>query len=233
MSRNKIKLILPVIVILIGALGAVGMIAARPDVETRAAEVRAPLIRVITAQVSDLQFRVSAQGSVTPRTESSVVPEVSGRVEWVSPALAPGGFFEKGDALLRIERRDGEITLRQARAARARASSEVRLAHANLRRSRDLAGRGVVSSAELDRVQNSASVAEAALLEADARLERATSDLERTEIRAPFAGRVREKMVDVGQFVKQGQREEMVDQGATIQFDQGFGAAHSRRCSGS
>ncbi len=204
MSRNKIKLILPVIVILIGALGAVGMIAARPDVETRAAEVRAPLIRVITAQVSDLQFRVSAQGSVTPRTESSVVPEVSGRVEWVSPALAPGGFFEKGDALLRIERRDGEITLRQARAARARASSEVRLAHANLRRSRDLAGRGVVSSAELDRVQNSASVAEAALLEADARLERATSDLERTEIRAPFAGRVREKMVDVGQFVNRG-----------------------------
>lgn len=204
MNRNKVKLILPIVVILLGVLGAVGMIAARPDVETRAAEVRAPLIRVVTAQASDLQFRVSAQGSVTPRTESSVVPEVSGRVEWVSPALAPGGFFENGDTLLRIERRDGEIALRQAQAAVARARSEVRLARANLSRSRDLAKRGVVSSAEFDRAQNSASVAEASLMETEARLERAKSDLERTEIHAPFAGRVREKMVDVGQFVTRG-----------------------------
>ncbi len=201
---NRAKIILPIIVIALGVLGAVGMIAARPKVETRAPEVQPPLIRVTTATATDLQFRVAAQGSVAPRTESNVVPEVSGRVEWVSPSLAPGGFFEAGDPLLRIERRDAQVALRQARASKARATSEVKLAHANLTRSRDLATQGVVSSAELDLAQNNASVAEAMLMEAEAQIERATTDLDRTEIRAPYVGRVREKMVDVGQFVTRG-----------------------------
>ncbi len=201
---KRMKVILPIVVIGIGILGAVGMYAARPVVETRPPEVHAPLIRVVEAETRDLQFRVSAQGSVAPRTQSSVVPEVSGRVEWVSPNLAPGGFFEKGEALLRIERQDAEVALRQAEAAEARARSEVRLARANLQRSKDLAGQGVVSSAELDQALNAASVADAALMQAEAQLERARTDLERTEIHAPFAGRVRDKQVDVGQFVTRG-----------------------------
>jgi RND family efflux transporter MFP subunit len=49
-------------------------------------------------------------------------------------------------------------------------------------------------------------VAEAALREARTALERAQMDLERTEIRAPFLGRVREEQVDVGQFVNRGAR---------------------------
>lgn len=202
MSRKKI--LLPIFVIGLGIVGLVGMIAARPKVETRAPEVEPPLIRVVTAAVEDVQLRVTAQGSVEPRTESSLVPEVSGRVEWVSTSLAPGGFFEEGDVLLRIERRDAEVALRQAEAARARAASEVQLARANLKRSLDLSTRGVVSSAELDAAKNNASVGEAMLLEAEAQLERARADIERTEIVAPFAGRVRDKQVDVGQFINRG-----------------------------
>ncbi len=204
-NRSKTaKVVLPVVVIVLGILGLVGMMVARPKVETRAPEVHPPLIRVMTAEIQDLQLHVSAQGSVAPRRESSLVPEVSGRVEWVSPALAPGGFFEEGTVLLRIERRDAEVALRQARASMARAQSEVRLARANLKRSFDLSEQGVVSSAEFDSAQNSAGVAEAMLMEADAHLERASTDLERTEIVAPFVGRVRQKMIDVGQFVNRG-----------------------------
>jgi RND family efflux transporter MFP subunit len=47
-------------------------------------------------------------------------------------------------------------------------------------------------------------VAEAQVREARAVLQRAERDLERTELRAPFQGRVREKSVDVGQFVNRG-----------------------------
>ncbi len=205
MSEKKTtKVILPLIVIALGVLGLVGMIAARPKVETKAPEVQPPLIRVTKAQTQDLQLRVSAQGSVAPRTESSLVPEVSGRLEWVSPSLAPGGFFEEGAVLLRIERRDAEVALRQARAARARAQSEVRLAQANLKRSLDLSKQGVVSSAELDNAKNNAQRRRG---DADGsrRADRTRhTDLERTEIIAPFAGRVRDKTVDVGQFVNRG-----------------------------
>jgi len=202
MMRSKV--VLPFVVIALGVLGLVGMIAARPKVETKPPESLAPLIRVVAVETRDLVLSVTAQGSVAPRTETSLVPEVSGRVEWVNPALAPGGFFAQGDVLLRIERRDAEVVLRQAEAAVARAASEVKLARANLKRSRDLSGRGVVSAAELDTSTNNAGVAEAMLLEAQAQLERARTDLERTEIVAPFPGRVRDKMVDVGQFVTRG-----------------------------
>lgn len=201
---KRAKVLLPILVIALGVLGLVGMIAARPKVETKQAESLPPLIRVVAAEVRDMQWRVQAQGSVAPRTESSIVPEVSGRVEWISPSLAPGGFFEEGAVLLRIERRDAELALRQAEAARARATSEANLARANLKRSEELSGQGVVSSAELDSARNNAGVAGAALMEAEAQIERARTDLQRTELVAPFAGRVRDKVVDIGQFVTRG-----------------------------
>lgn len=201
---NKKNVLIPLLVVAVGVIGAVGMIAARPKVETRPPEVQPPLVRVATAQKQDIQFHVHAQGSVEPRTESSLVPEVSGRVEWVSPSLAPGGFFEAGDPLLRIDRSDYNVALRAAEAAATRARSEAQFAEANLSRSRDLAKRGVVSTAELDNAENAARVAAAALLEATIAVERARLDLGRTEIVAPFAGRVRDKQVDVGQFVNRG-----------------------------
>lgn len=201
---KRAKVLLPILVIALGVLGLVGMIAARPKVETKPAESQPPLIRAVAAEVRDLQWRVTAQGTVAPRTESIIVAEVSGRVEWISPSLAPGGFFTADSVLLRIEKRDAEVALKQAEAARARALSEVNLARTNLKRSEDLSQQGVVSSAELDAARNNAGVAEAILLEAEAQLERARTDLTRTEILAPFDGRVRDKMVDVGQFVNRG-----------------------------
>jgi len=201
---TKKHVLIPLLVVALGVIGAVGMIAARPKVETRPPEVQPPLVRVAAAATQSIQFRVHAQGSVEPRTESSVVPEVSGRVEWVSPSLAPGGFFEAGDPLLRIDRSDYSVALRAAEAAAARARSEAQLSAANLARSRDLAKQGVMSTAELDNAENAARVAAAALLEATIAVERARLDLGRTEIVAPFAGRVRDKQVDVGQFVSRG-----------------------------
>ncbi|MHC5005022.1 MAG: efflux RND transporter periplasmic adaptor subunit, partial [Planctomycetota bacterium] len=71
-------------------------------------------------------------------------------------------------------------------------------------RRRNLAERGVASPAALDDAENSTRVAEANQLEALASLTQARNDLERTEIGAPFAGRVRAVHAGVGQFVNRG-----------------------------
>lgn len=203
---TKKQILFSVLALAVGIVGAVGMIAARPQVATQRPEAELPLVRVVPAQVEDVRLTVHTQGTVTPRTESDLVPEVSGRVVWISPSLVAGGFFDEGEVLLKIDSRDYDMALRSADAAVARHASELQLAIANRKRSRELAEREIVSAATLDEAENAARVAEAALHEARMALEKAQMDLERAEVKAPFLGRVREKQVDVGQFVNRGTR---------------------------
>lgn len=202
--KSRMKIILPALVIVLGVLGAVGMILARPEVSTSPPEAQPPLIRVFNARAEDIVLRVRTQGTVEPRTESSLIPEVSGRVVWASPALAAGGFFEADEPLLRVERRDYEVAVERHRAALAQRESEARLAEANLSRARSLSDSGVTSKAELDQAENASRVTAAGIREARAALQQAETDLGRTELRAPFAGRVRQEQVDLGQFIVRG-----------------------------
>jgi RND family efflux transporter MFP subunit len=181
---------------------ALRLLASKPP--EREQPDRAPLVRVEQVMPQEFQFEVRAHGSVSPRSESDLVPQVSGDVVWVSRSLAAGGFFEKGDPLLRIDRADYEVELEAARATVARAASEHQRAKTELERQRQLADRSVASQARIDDAENTFRVTEAQLREARARRSRAARDLERTEIRAPYEGRVRSEKVDVGQFVQRG-----------------------------
>ncbi len=163
-----------------------------------------PLVRVLTIHPETLRMHVVAHGSVAPRTESDLVAEVRGRILTVAPALVAGGFFEAGDELLRLDDREHEIAVRRARAQVKLRESEARLAAADATRRRQLADRGAASAAELEQYESRELVALALLDESRAALQQADLDLERTIVRAPFAGRVRERPVDVGQFVNPG-----------------------------
>ncbi len=164
----------------------------------------APLVRVIIAKPTPHQFFVKAFGSVSPRTESDLIPQVTGEVLWISPSLAAGGFFESGAILARVDAADYRVDRETARAIVARAESEFGRAAKERDRQRRLKDRSVASESRIDDAENGFRVAEASLREARARLERATRDLARTEIKAPYRGRVRSKQVDVGQFVTRG-----------------------------
>jgi RND family efflux transporter MFP subunit len=139
-----------------------------------------------------------------PRTESDLIPQVSGEVIWVSPRLVSGGFFEEDDPLLRIDPSDHRVELEAARAVVARTKSEFARAETEIERQRSLAVQGVASQARIDDAENAFQVAEAELREQTAKLARAERDLDRAEIRAPYQGRVRSERVDVGQFVSRG-----------------------------
>jgi len=148
---------------------------------------------------------VVSQGTVSPHTESDLIPEVSGPVVWTSPSLVSGGYFKKGDALVRIDRADYEAAVSRSRAQLARAEGEYEHAQRTLARQQDLAKRSVASDAELNDAERVARVAQAGLDEARVALDQAERDLERTEIRAPYTGRIRSEQVDVGQFLSRGQ----------------------------
>jgi RND family efflux transporter MFP subunit len=198
------RVLVPLGLIAAGVLGMVLMLATPPRLETHEHQPPPPLVRTLEVLPRSLDLAVRTHGNVEPRSESDLVPEVSGPVVWVSPALATGGFFEAGDALLRIDPADSRLAVERAGAALARAESQRALAAKELERLRGLASRNVASAAQLDDAANADRVAEAALREARAALESARRDLARTEIRAPYTGRVRSESVDVGQFVSRG-----------------------------
>lgn len=197
---------LPLFVLLGGLGAAVLLIITGPKVQPRESASVKPLVRAVTVAPALHQFSVQTHGSVTPRTESELVPEVGGRVIAMSSALVSGGFFDKGDVLLEIDRLDYEVALEQAHAGVARALSELNNAQKTGVRQKDLVSRGAVSDAEVDDSTNQVRVAQARLREAKAQLSRARRDLERTRIVAPYDGRVRSERVDIGQFVRRGDR---------------------------
>jgi RND family efflux transporter MFP subunit len=202
---HKVKRYLFPIAIIAGGFGLAGvLLATGPTLASKPAEILAPLVRVNTITLQQVQLGTDTHGSVSPRTESEVVPEVAGRVIHVNPNFVSGGFFKVGDELLRIDPLDSEVALEQARANLARAESDLANASKDASRQDDLIERKLVSAAAQDNAGNRLRIADASLRQARAQLSRAERDLSRTRIIAPFDGRVRSERVDIGQFVSRG-----------------------------
>ncbi|NNL65700.1 MAG: hypothetical protein HKP30_05615, partial [Myxococcales bacterium] len=161
--KNRARILVPIVILAVGVLAIRGLQQMQPEIEARPPEAVAPLVRVVVAQPSDVTVHVRTQGTVVPRTESDLVPQVAGEVVWTSPKLVSGGFFEKGDPLVRIDAGDYQIERRTAQAAVARTESEFRRATTELERQRRLMDRGVAAQARIDDAENAFAVAEAAL----------------------------------------------------------------------
>jgi RND family efflux transporter MFP subunit len=205
MKNNKLKVLLPIVVLVCGLLGTFLMVQARPDVKKVDREILPPLVRVETAKSEDLRLDVSSQGSVLPRTETNLVSELAARIVEVSPDFADGGFFAAGEILVRLDARDFELALARANAqveqAKVRLAREQAEAEVARKEWREV-GAGEAGPLVLREPQ--IAEAHAALSAAEAELAKAELDLDRTRIRAPFAGRIRSKEADLGQFVNRG-----------------------------
>ncbi len=205
-ESRTLKIVFPMGLVSLAALLAAGMVALKPDVETRVAAPKPPLVRVAEVTLADVPLTVRSQGTVRPRTESQLVPEVSGRVIHVSPSFAEGAFFEKGQVLFKVDPHDSRQAVVRARGEVARTKLQLAWEEAEAEAAReewsDL-GRGEAATA-LTLREPQLEAARAAVASAEANLTTAERNLERTEVRAPYSGRVRRKSVDVGQFVTMG-----------------------------
>lgn len=205
LMQNKLKILLPLLVLAAGIAVAAAIVKTRPEVERQEDAVPPPLVRAITVAVEDVSLDVRSHGTVEPLTESTLVAQVSGQITRVSNAFVEGGFFRRGQTLVWVDPRDYELSLAQAdaRVAQARVGVEREEAEAELARQEwQELGRGEPSTLTLREPQLAGALAE--LQAAEASLEQARLNLGRTEVRAPFEGRIADKRVDVGQFVTAG-----------------------------
>ena len=203
---HKARVTLLVITIGIVVILALVLLKPKPQREPRAAK---PLLNVavIVAAPASLQVSIHSQGTVAPRREIDLVSQVSGKIVAVADNYANGGFFKADSKLVQIEPADYEFAVIRAKAQLARAQEQVALEQGRSRQAgrewRDL-GDETANSLFLRQPQLNAT--KATLDSAQADLQKAELDLDRTGISAPFQGRIRNTFVDLGQYVTPGAR---------------------------
>lgn len=214
MSKKKRRLFhfaITFVIIAIGALGLKALVESKPELEKRKTTVQAPIVRTIKIKIGPQSVFIRGEGTVRPLREISLVPQVAGKVVYMSAALVNGGEFKNNEILLRIDPvdyklavtlakakvKDAESKLRFAEENAAAAQEEWRLLHPDRAKTNKKPSPLVAKEPQLAAAQ--------AKLEADkAELKKALLNLERTELKAPFDGRVSQENVDVGQYVSLG-----------------------------
>jgi membrane fusion protein (multidrug efflux system) len=154
------------------------------------AQMEMPPETVTSDQVRGLRWRntVTATGSLVAVQGVTVSAELGGKIEEI--AFESGDLVEKGDLLVRIDVSAEQAQLRSAEAA-------ARLARINLDRNRDLRANKTVSQADFD-------TAEANFKQATAQVDNVSATIAKKTLRAPFAGHLGLRQVNLGQIVEQG-----------------------------
>lgn len=185
--------ILTIVGILVAAIIAVGLMSTMKSEPPKKERIELdPLVEVLVLEDMTANFEVQSQGTVRPRTETILSSEVSGTITQISPKFVAGGVFQADEVLMRIDPTNYDVALQQADALVAQRQIEYDGA-------KKLKSQGYRAESEL-------ASAAAALATAKADRVRANRNLERTYIRLPYAGIVRAKETDLGEFVNTGTR---------------------------
>lgn len=145
-------------------------------------------VRVRTQSAEEVMRTIIVNGKTAPARVVQLAAETDGRIEHVGAER--GASLERGDVIVRLDERD-----RSARLAQAEATVKQREVEYDGRLK--LKSESYVSEAQLQE-------AVAMLETAKAELVRAQLDLRYMTVRAPFAGALQARDVEVGDFVKLG-----------------------------
>lgn len=214
-TRKKTKLVYLVVVVVILSVGLLGwhlLRSSKKQMVKHRTETAAPLVKAISVKVGNHNVIVTGEGTVRPVNEISLVPQVDGKVLYTSASLVNGGEFKKGETLLRIEPVDYELAVTLAKAKVKTAESLLQLAEQESAAAKEeWRMHPADGSSEktppppLVAKEPQLAAAKAKLAADKADLRKAILNLERTELKAPFHGRVSQENVDAGQYVRPGQ----------------------------
>lgn len=170
-------------------------------------EVKAPLVSVMSLVSQEVTFNIHSQGSVVPRTKTTLVSEVSGVVTSVSEKFQVGGFFRKGEVLLTIDDITYQVDSLRAQAQLESAQAVFIEEQARSQQAEEewlLTGKTREQAPILALRVPQLKKAQAGVLAAQADLREAKVKLERTKITAPYDAMLTAKQVDIGQYVTMG-----------------------------
>jgi RND family efflux transporter MFP subunit len=207
MKRFLTRFLVPALITAASVAGAVVMVRSAESAEREPPVLPPPLVEHVQVEAQAVRPRLWGNGVVEPAREATLSPELSGRIEHVSPSLVVGGRVKAGEVLLRIDGRNYALAVDQQRATVAQRKVELELEKAY----------GKVAKREWEQMGNpnadgrlairepQREAAEVGVEAARSALQRAKLDLGRTTIRAPFNATVRAETVEEGEIATPGQ----------------------------
>lgn len=205
MASKLKKIIVPLVIVVVAIVVAKGLSSMKKPAEKKQQERLGILVDSKPIVTEDLVYQIQSQGTVKPKLETNLSSEVNGRIVEVAEQFIEGGFFNQGDLLVRVEQADYQTNVKAAQASLANTEAALeeekargRVAEEEWRSFTD----GNAPELGLRRPQLASALA--LVRSAEAELERAKRDLARTEIRAPYAGLVKSRSANLGQFISRG-----------------------------
>lgn len=198
-----LRIILPIIILTIGGVGYQFLSQKPKSLPSPPPSKKKLEVEAEPLNLQDYQIIVKTQGEVRAHSQVPLTAQVGGRVEVIHPEFEDGAFFKKGDILIELNEVDFEVAVIAAESQLAQA--ELFLAQEETRGNQaelnwqDLGYEGeandlVLRKPHLKQAKNSVKLAEA-------QLESAKRNLERSKVKAPFDGRVLIRNVGIGQTV--------------------------------
>jgi len=169
-------------------------------------EAPAPDVIVEILTPKDLQIQISSNGTTTPLTQTVLTAEVGGEVIYRSKKFSEGSSVIEGEILAKIDDTDLQLQYKNAllQLANAEVQHSLQLAEAEIAKEAwEKIGDGVASDLTLKKPQ--LKQAEALLEVAKAQVSSAKNKLNKTEIVAPYAGRIQSVNIDLGTTIIPGQ----------------------------
>lgn len=208
MSRKK-TILISLGILLAGAAIILLIFNTEPEA-TRSGATKESAMLVNTIQVERNNFTptISAMGTVVPSQDIMLSPRVSGQITELSENFTPGGYVEQGEMLMQIDPADYRNTLqqRESELQQARTDLEIEMGRQNVaRQDYEILDDSLTNeNRALVLREPQLNAARSNVLSAEAAVEQAKLNLQRTTIRAPFDAYILSRNVNVGSQVAAG-----------------------------
>ncbi|ATC95245.1 efflux RND transporter periplasmic adaptor subunit [Pseudoalteromonas tunicata] len=206
---TKKQIFIPIAIAVTAIAVAGALVAMKKPPEKKEETVILPIVKTSPAQINPISLDVKSHGLVKAKEQTQLVAQVSGQIVEVSPLFVQGGFVKEGQVLVRIDPNDYEAALTEAEASLAQARSALEIERAQAH----------VAQAEWDRISKNSNesipselylrkpqLAEklARYRASEAAVKRATRNLERTFVKAPYDAIIAERSISLGSVVNPG-----------------------------
>ncbi|MFO6424046.1 efflux RND transporter periplasmic adaptor subunit [Motilimonas sp. KMU-193] len=202
---NKLKIILPIVVLGLGIAGYMGLASLQQPPEQKPPETKLVQVSVVENQFQPMTLTVASYGVVKAKYETELVAQVGGELTYLAPEFIRGGLVKQGQVLAKIDPSDYDVALIQAKAnlAEAKANLVQEQAYGKVAKEQwsDIKSK---LPTELSLRKPQLEQEKARLKSAEASLKQAQRNLDRTVIRAPYDALIASRHIGPGGYAAPG-----------------------------